>query len=57
MNSVIRKLDLKAYWSEPSLVTSKFNSVSSTLHRYDKKTLKQITYIVKSRIINKLLRI
>ena len=57
MNSVIRKLNLKVYWSEPSLVSSKFNTVSSTLHRYDKKTLKQLIYIVKSRIINKMLRI
>ena len=54
MNSVIRKLNLKVYCQ--SLYIFKFNTVSSTLHRYD-KNFKQLIYIVKSRIINKMLRI
>ena len=30
MNDVLRKIDAKSYWSEPSLVVSKFNKKTST---------------------------
>ena len=30
MNEVLRKANLKSFWSEPSLVSKKFNTVTST---------------------------
>jgi len=52
MNEVIRKTNLKVYWSEPSLVTSKFNKKTST-----KLSFFQSIYAVKSKKINKQLGI
>lgn len=52
MNEVIRKTNLNVYWSEPSLVTSKFNKKTST-----KLTLSQFFYGLKSKFINKKLGI
>ena len=52
MNEVIRKTNLNVYWSEPSLVTSKFNKRTST-----KLTFSQFFYGLKSKSINKKLGI
>tara|TARA_X000000950_G_scaffold183047_1_gene221779 strand:- start:6251 stop:6976 length:726 start_codon:yes stop_codon:yes gene_type:complete len=52
MNEVIRKTNLNVYWSEPSLVTSKFNKKTST-----KLTFSQFFYGIKSKSINKKLGI
>ena len=52
MNEVIRKTNLKVYWSEPSIVTSKFNKKTST-----KLSFLQSVYAIKSKKINKELRI
>ena len=52
MNEVIRKTNLNVYWSEPSLVTSKFNKKTST-----KLTFSQFFYGLKSKSINKKLGI
>ena len=48
MNEVIRKTNLKVYWSEPSIVTSKFNKKTST-----KLSFLQSVYAIKSKKINK----
>lgn len=47
MNEVLRKTNLQSYWSEPSLVTSKFNKKTST-------NLSKINlpYLIKSKLIN-----
>ena len=47
MNEVLRNCDLKSFWSEPSLVTSKFNSKTSTNLSY-----KDFPYFIKSKMIN-----
>ena len=47
MNEVLRKVDLKSFWSEPSLVTSKFNLKTST-----NLSIKDFPYFIKSKIIN-----
>ena len=47
MNEVLRNNNLKSFWSEPSLVTSKFNSKTST-----NLSLKDFPYFIKSKIIN-----
>lgn len=52
MNEVIRKTNLKVYWSEPSIVTSKFNKKTST-----KLSFLQSVYAIKSKKINKQLGI
>lgn len=48
MNDVLRKIDAKSYWSEPSLVVSKFNKKTSTNLNF----FTDIFYIIKSRLIN-----
>ena len=48
MNDVLRKANLNSYWSEPSLVSSKFNSQTST----NLKLSTDFFYILKSRLIN-----
>lgn len=48
MNDVLRKIDAKSYWSEPSLVVSKFNKRTSTNLNF----FTDIIYIIKSRLIN-----
>lgn len=52
MNEVLRKGNINTYWSEPSLVTSKLNTVTSTLF-YNEKYF----YRLKSKIINNILRL
>lgn len=52
MNHVIRKNNINVYWSEPSLVKSKFNKKTST-----NLELKDLPYKVKSEIFNLLLGI
>lgn len=47
MNDVLRKTNLKTFWSEPSLVTSKFNNKTST-----NLSIKNLPYAVKSKIVN-----
>ena len=47
MNEVLRNSNLKSFWSEPSLVTSKFNSKTSTNLSY-----KDFPYFIKSKMIN-----
>ena len=53
MNDVLRKIEAKAYWSEPSLVVSKFNKKTSTNLNF----LSDFSYIIKSKLINFYLRI
>jgi len=48
MNDVLRKIDAKSFWSEPSLVVSKFNTKTSTNLSF----WKDFSYILKSKIIN-----
>ena len=52
MNTVLKKTNTKVYWSEPSLVTSKFNKKTST-----KLGLTSFFYARKSKSINKKLGI
>lgn len=52
MNTVLKKTNTKVYWSEPSLVTSKFNKKTST-----KLGLTSFFYARKSKKINKKLGI
>ena len=47
MNEVLRKANLNSYWSEPSLVVSKYNTKTSTNVSYFK-----IFYKIKSKLIN-----
>lgn len=47
MNDILRKNNLNSYWSEPSLVTSKFNSKTST-----NLSVKDLPYFIKSKFIN-----
>ena len=47
MNYIIRKNNINVYWSEPSLVTSKFNKQTST-----NLQIKDLPYKVKSELIN-----
>ena len=51
MNTVLRVADINAYWSEPSLVTSKLNK--KTLLFYNEKYF----YRLKSKLINKILNL
>ncbi len=48
MNEVLRKANLKSFWSEPSLVSKKFNTVTST----NLNLVSNFFYILKSKIIN-----
>ncbi len=52
MNNLIRKNNINVYWSEPSLVTSKFNSQTSTNLKS-----KDFFYKIKSELINIILGI
>ena len=47
LNEVLRKCNLNSFWSEPSLVVSKLNKVSST-----NISNKEFIYKIKSKIIN-----
>ena len=47
MNYIIRENNINVYWSEPSLVTSKFNKQTST-----NLQIKDLPYKVKSELIN-----
>ncbi len=53
MNDVLRKIDAKSFWSEPSLVVSKYNTKTST----DLSFFRDFFYILKSKIINFKLKI
>ena len=53
MNDVLRKIDAKSFWAEPSLVVSKFNSKTST----NLNLFKDFFYILKSKVINFRLKI
>lgn len=48
MNDVLRKVGAKSYWSEPSLVVSKYNKKTST----NLNLFSDLFYIIKSKIIN-----
>ena len=48
MNDVLRKIDAKSFWSEPSLVVSKYNTKTST----DLSFFRDFFYILKTKIIN-----
>ena len=52
MNEVLRKQNIKSFWSEPSLVTEKFNKKTSTTLK-----LRNFPYIIKSKITNLILGI
>ena len=52
MNEVLRRGNIKSFWSEPSLLSAKLNKQTSTL--VDKN---KILYRMKSKIINKVLDI
>ncbi len=47
LNDVLRKCNLNSFWSEPSLVVSKLNKVSST-----NISNKELIYKIKSKLIN-----
>ena len=53
MNDVLRKINAKSFWSEPSLVVSKYNSKTSTNLNF----FKDFFYIIKSKLINFRLKI
>ena len=53
MNDVLRKIDAQSFWSEPSLVVSKYNTKTST----DLSFFRDFFYILKSKIINFKLKI
>ena len=53
MNDVLRKINAKSYWAEPSLVVSKYNTKTSTNLNF----IKDFLYIIKSKIINFRLKI
>tara|TARA_B100001175_G_C19416686_1_gene593995 strand:- start:352 stop:1089 length:738 start_codon:yes stop_codon:yes gene_type:complete len=53
MNDVLRKIDAQSFWSEPSLVVSKYNTKTST----DLSFFRHFFYILKSKIINFKLKI
>lgn len=47
LNEILRKCDLNSFWSEPSLIVSKLNKVSST-----NISNKEFIYKIKSKLIN-----
>ena len=47
MNEVLRENNIKSFWSEPSLVTSKFNKSTST-----NLEIKNFIYYIKSKLTN-----
>ena len=53
MNDVLRKIDAKSFWAEPSLVVSKFNIKTST----NLNLFNNFFYILKSKVINFRLKI
>jgi GR25 family glycosyltransferase involved in LPS biosynthesis len=53
MNDVLRKINAKSFWAEPSLVVSKYNIKTSTNLNF----IKDFFYIIKSKIINFRLKI
>ncbi|MBG02381.1 MAG: hypothetical protein CL470_08945 [Acidimicrobiaceae bacterium] len=53
MNDVLREIKANSFWSEPSLVVSKFNSKTSTNLNF----FKDFVYIIKSKLTNLILGI
>jgi len=52
MNELFRKLDIKSFWADPSIIGTEKNHRTSTNYKYS-----DIFYVIKSKLINYILRL